>query len=202
MRLLKLIIISSVFLIGAFWAANPSLASEGTVELRSSNDQDYRCFVASLLMENSKYKVLVSCRDLIYPPQPDLFTYIMWATPLGGVKAVKLGELGVGKADFETKDAFSNLFVTVEQNRNARTPSGQVVMSGNVQGISFLDRPTTPTPTPEGVAGEEEKPEEIVKAGQLSTKDKLILAMKRAGIIVFLGLVAVIGLIFVLTRPK
>lgn len=202
MRLLKLIIISLVFLIGAFGAAKPSLASEGTVELRSTTDQDYRCFVASLLMENSRYKVLVSCRDLIYPPQPDLFTYIMWVTPLGGTRATKLGELGVGKADFETKDAFSNLYVTTEENRNARTPSGQVVMSGNVQRISFLDRPTTPTPTPGGAAEEEEKPEEIVKVEQLSAKEKLVLAVKRAGIIVFLGLVAVIGLVFVLTRPK
>lgn len=196
----RLLFASIVLTAGFLFLAKPSFASEGTVELRSTNNQDYRCFASSLLMENSKYKVLVSCRDLIYPPQLDIFSYIMWGNPISSSRPVRLGALGVGKASFETKNAFSRLYVTIEQNKNTRSPSDQIVMTGNVQRIAFLDRPTTPTPTLEGA---EETEVEITPAGQAtSLREKVALAFKRAGIIVFLGLVAIIGLVFVLTRPK
>lgn len=197
MKILKYYFCVSFFIIGFFLLAKTSFASEGTVELRSTTDKDYRCFAASLLMENASYRVIVSCRDLIYPPQPDLFTYIIWATPLDGGNPVKFGELGIGKASFETKEAFSNLFVTTERNRGARRPEGQVVMRGTVESISFLDRPTTPTPTPSVPEGEKEPAQE-----ELTTGQKLALALKRAGLVIFLALAATVGLVFILTRPK
>lgn len=197
MKILKYYFCVSFFIIGLFLLAKTTFASEGTVELRSTTDKDYRCFAASLLMENASYKVIVSCRDLIYPPQPDLFTYIIWATPLDEGNPVKFGELGIGKASFETKESFSNLFVTTERNRGVRRPEGQVVMRGSVESITFLDRPTTPTPTPSTT----EQEGEPAKA-ELTTGQKLTLALRRAGLVIFLALAATVGLVFILTRPK
>ncbi len=107
--------------------------------------------------------------------------------------------MGVGKANFEIGDSFSTLYVTIEQNLGIRSPSNQVVMKGGLQKITFLDRPTTPTPTPEGM---EEEIEQVEETAELSTREKLASAIKRAGIVALLGIVALIGLIFVLTRPK
>lgn len=197
MKIFKYNLYVILFIVGLILLAKTTFASEGTVELRSTTDKDYRCFAASLLMENASYKVIVSCRDLIYPPQPDLFTYIMWATPLDGNNPVKYGELGIGKASFETKESFSNLFVTTERNRGVRRPEGQVVMRGGVASISFLDRPTTPTPTSSVPKGEGEPAQE-----ELTTGQKLALALRRAGLVIFLALAATVGLVFILTRPK
>ncbi len=71
-------------------------------------------------------------------------------------------------------------------------------MRGGIQPLTFLERPTTPTPTPEGEIPEEEE----VAAEQLSTGQRLVLAFKRAGVVILLALVAVVGLVFVLTRPR
>ena len=192
---IKFTIYFFAFVVSLFLLSKEVIASEGTVELRSTTDKDYRCFAASLLMPSASYNIIVSCRDLLYPPQPDLFTYIMWAQPLDGSTQVKLGELGIGKASFETKEAFSSLFVTTERNRGARRPEGQVVMRGNIESLTFLDNPQPPTPT---LTSAETKPEQE----ELTTGQKLMLALKRAGIVILLALAATIGLVFVLTRPK
>lgn len=71
-------------------------------------------------------------------------------------------------------------------------------MRGAVETINFLDRPQSPTPTPEGEAAEEvELEEEKPSAGK-----KLLTALRRAGIVILLALAAVMGLVFVLTRSK
>jgi len=209
MKFIKFLLFILFFTLSLFISTNKIIASEGTAELRSTNNQSYRCFVASLLMENSRYKIIVSCRDLIYPPRSDLFNYVIWATPIDGNKSIKLGELGVGKANFEIKNAFSNLFVTTEQDKNTRVPKGEIVMNGNVQSISFLDKPTSPTPTPEksdsnekASRDQDQKEEVTIPTQELTTRERLVEALKRAGIVVFFGLVALVGLIFVLTRPK
>jgi len=197
MKIVKYSFVIISFIVGLFLLAKTSYASEGLVEIRSETDKDYRCFAASLLQANASYRVIISCRDLIYPPQPDLFTYIIWATPLDGGNPVKFGELGIGKASFETKVAFSNLFVTTERNRGVKRPEGQVVMRGSVESISFLDNPTTPTPTLSVPEGEKEPTQEKLTTGQ-----KLSLALRRAGLVIFLALAATVGLVFILTRPK
>lgn len=197
MKIFKYNLFVILFIAGLILSAKTTFASEGTVELRSTTDKDYRCFAVSLLMTTANYTINVSCRDLIYPPQPDLFAYVMWATPLEGNTTVKLGELGFGKAKFETKVAFSNLFVTTEINRGTRRPEGEVVMRGNVESIAFLDRPTTPTPTLSVPEGEGEPAQE-----ELTTGQKLALALRRAGLVIFLALAATVGLVFILTRPK
>lgn len=198
MKLFKLTILIIVLASGFVLFSRQVHAAEGVVELRSTTGEDNRCYASYVLMPNSSYTVLLSCRDLIYPPQPSLFNYIAWATPADGKNAVRLGELGVGKASFNTKIAFSGLFVTIEQKKSPRTPEGEVVMQGSAQRVAFLDKPTTPTPT--GELAEEEEEEVLVK--DLSAKDKILLALRRAGLVIFLALAATVGLVFVLTRQR
>ena len=161
---MRKILFSIGLMIAAFsFLASPSRASEGTAELKSIKGETMRCFATSILMENYEYQVSLSCRDLIYPPKPDAFSYILWATPTQNDKPLNIGELGIGKGNFETKTAFTKLFVTIESDRRTKTPQGEIVMEGSIQSISFLDKqeeiktsaeqakitPTaSPTPTP------------------------------------------------------
>src|SRR3989344_4554664 len=165
-------------------------ASIGTVEMRSTTSEDYRCFASSLILPNNRYDVAVNCVDLIFPVQPPQISfYIVWIRPLSGKSPLKLGDLGKGIVRYETAEPFSSMFVTLEANPNIRTPSNNIVMNGVVEPIEFLQRQTTPTPTPEvkeegGGEGQKE-----VDTSQLSTRDKLLLALRRAGIAAVIALV-------------
>ncbi len=173
-------------------------ASEGTIELRSTTEQDYRCFAASLRMQDLEFRIPYSCRNLIYPIDDSIFNYVVWAQPLeGGTGPVRLGTLGLGKGEFKTKTAFSGLFVTVEASANPRTPSGKIVMRGSVTPIKFLEEEKlSPSPTqPQEI---EEKPTATIQP--LSTREKFITAVRRAGLAAILALAGLIGLIFVITR--
>jgi len=177
-------------------------ASEGTFELESNTRDNFRCFAASLLLENRKYKVIITCRNLLYPPNEELFSYILWANSFTDNKQVKLGSLGIGKATFDTNKPFNHLYVTVEKDKKAKSPSGTIVMQGDLQKLSFLENIQSPTPTEE-VDEEEIMKDETQKEEQpLSTKDKLLTGLRRAGLIAFVALVALIGLIFVVSRAR
>ncbi|MBI4100512.1 anti-sigma factor [Candidatus Microgenomates bacterium] len=130
------------------WTAPQARASEGKVELRSNTGQNDRCLVTSTFMKELNYTLLVNCRDLTYPPAPDKLAYVLWSIPVSGNKPEKIGELGLGKAEFKTKNAFSTLFVTKEVSLNVQNPSEPVVLQGRVETIDFLGAPTSPTPTP------------------------------------------------------
>lgn len=180
-----------------------AFASEGLAELRSTTQDDYHCFVASLLMTSGKFNVNVSCVDLLYPPRPpDVNVYMLWGTSASDDKPVKIGELGVGKAEFDVKTPFTTLYVTVEESSRVRSPGNYIVMEGPVEPIPFLQRPQSPTPTPEDGEEASTEGEEQTDVSQLSTKDKLLLAFRRAGIAALLALVAIVGLVFVVTRSR
>ena len=182
---------------GLLLAVNSAWASEGDIELRSTTGEDYRCRASSYFI-GGVFDIPISCRDLIYPAGPNIFTYVVWANPKAGGNPVKLGSLGFGTAHFKTKTAFTNLFVTTEVNNKVKRPEGRVVMQGLVQPITLLERPSTPTPTPEG----EEMGEEGPETQELSGREKLLIGFRRAGLAAILALAAVIGLVFVLTRAK
>ena len=103
-----------------------------------------------MLMSNNKYRMLVGCRDLIYPGGAQIYYYVLWVNPADGGKAVKLGDLGLGKKQFDANKPFSSMFVTTEKTTKVKSPSGPTVMQGRVESITFLERPQSPTPTPEG----------------------------------------------------
>lgn len=155
MRIIRLIILTFLAIIALYFASASAEASEGNIELGSTTGQNSRCFANSVLMRDFNFTIVVNCRDLLYPPAPDLFSYLLWATAIKDGKAIKLGELGVGKAEFRTPVAFSNLFVTPERDTNVNSPTGPVVMQGAVQPVGFLEgapvpqlQQPTPTPTP------------------------------------------------------
>lgn len=190
-------------LIFLFWSAGYVRANEGTIEIGSTTGESYRCFAASMFVNN--YQVLVGCRDLIYPSPG---AYIMWAVPQDNSKPVKLGALEYGRKQFSINKPFVHLFVTLESNPNANAPSDVVIMRGTIEPVTFLDRPVSPTPAPEEGTpeGEEVKEEggkkETVKEEGTSTKNKLLTALKRAGVAALFALVALVGLVFVITRAR
>ncbi len=187
-----------------FLISKRAIASEGTIELTSRTGEQTRCYVASLRMQNLEYKMLFSCKYLIYPVDETIFNYVMWAQPKDGGKAIKLGTIGLGKGEFKTRTPFTSLFVTTESNKDTKTPSGKIVMSGNVQPIKFLEEEkiSTQTPSPEGEKNQKEETQKSEEKKELSTKDKFILAFKRAGIAALLALVCLIGIVFVVSRSR
>ncbi len=178
-------------------------ANVGTANIRSTTSEDYRCFAASLIMPDKTYLVSVNCANLIYPPlPPEVSSYVLWGTPPTGKGVIKLGDLAKGEARFVVKQSFTSLYVTIEPNVGAKIPSKNIIMSGNIEPISFLQRPTSPTPTIEPTKAATEQPKKTTDTTNLSTKDKLVLALRRAGIAAIIALVAIVGLIFVVTRSR
>jgi hypothetical protein len=181
-------------------------ASEGYVEIASTTrDKNNRCYALSVSMDNQSFRILVTCRDLIYPPNSDLVSYIVWARPIDGALPKRLGKLGIGKAEFRTQDAFSSLFITTEKEDAPKTPEGQIVMQGDVRPIGFLTKPASPTPTIKNNGGEtasEQGDKVSTDTSKLSVRDKVILGLKRAGLVSVLGIIAIMGLVFVITRSR
>jgi len=177
---MKKLAFSFLFAILGFFALTTRISkADGTVELRNTNGRNDRCYVYFQQMQDKTIPMLVSCRELLYPADSTLFTYVLWGIPTAGGEPFKIGPLGYGKSSFTTKDAFTTLFVTAETDEKVRTPSGDIVMQGPVQSITFLDRPTTPTPGPSG----EITAVPTVTIEKLTTQQRLILGLRRAGLI-------------------
>jgi hypothetical protein len=158
---MKLLAIAGVFVFVFTISTNHVSASEGQFELKNQVGESARCWAASVLMQDLKYQILVSCRDIVYPGGTEVFSYVVWATqPDGGV--TKLGTLGLGKAQFSTNKPFVNMYVTKEIDPKTRSPQGPTVMSGGLEHIALLENPnlaqdetselgeptTSPTPAP------------------------------------------------------
>lgn len=199
-----------VFVVGLFSTIKDVSASEGLIPMRSLTDDTYRCYSTSILMQDFNYLVSVTCRDLIYPANDSILYYVLWATPVGGGSPVRLAELGLGRISFKTKTQFRNLFVTIENNPKARTPSKEVVIKGDLETISFLERPTSITitqapsdlsPTQSELTPTSAEQNEKVDE-KVSSKDKLFVAMQRAGIVAGVVLVILVGVIFAVSRAR
>lgn len=197
MKFLRILIIYLSFTAAFFLTAKTSYASEGVVELRSTTGDNYRCYTVSLQMLDLNYHLSVSCRDLLYPAGDEVFTYMVWANPSGEGKPIKLGELGFGRAQYKTKEPFSSLFVTTERDKRTKTPTGPVVMRGSANRIAFLEGPQTPI-----LEEAAEAPSTATPSPSPSARERLLTGLRRAGMVALFALAAVIGLVFVLTRPK
>lgn len=176
-------------------------ATEGSFYLRSTSRESYRCWAPSVLMQDQQFHILVTCRELIYPAGDTVFSYVLWAQPTDGSGPRRLGELGYGRLDTRINQPFNQLFVTTEQNPGVGKPTGPIVMRGNVETETFLDRPTSATPT---IAGQEPTGDVTVTPapGSASTGSRLATALRRAGLAAFLALLALIGLVFAITRSR
>lgn len=201
---LKNLLFLTIFL--TFFAI-PSLAfaSEGKTELSSTTDEPYRCVTYSHLGQDRKYKVLVTCRDLIYPSTAEVFAYVMWGNPTDAGKIIKMGQLEYGKKLFTVGRSFTSIFVTKEPNPKVETPQGPVVMQGAVLADPFLDDPSSITPTPELVEViEEATPTPTEAEEEPSTKNAVSTGLKRASIILFIFLIIGSGaaLVIILRSKK
>jgi len=151
-------------------------------------------------MQDRKYTILINCQNLLYPVDNEIYTYVLWAKPKDASDSIKLGTLDFGKKTFRAAKPISSLFVTTETNKNVKTPSGKVVIQGNAQPVTFLQKGEVPTPEEEKTG--EEKEVAPVTEKQPTTREKLATALKRAGLAAAIALTALVGLIFIVTRSR
>lgn len=176
-------------------------ASEGTAEIRNLVGGQARCWASSVLMRDFNYKILLSCRDLVYPINSETFTYTLWVTEQGSGDPIRLGDVGIGKREFDIEDAFNGYFVTEERTSNPRNPSDRVIMAGQVQPIAILEGPT-PTAGPQATAEPNSGFGQVNQSplptdGQESTTSSAFSALKIVGgvIVVAVLMVIVIALV-------
>lgn len=194
MKKIKILLITLLSVAALFVSARSVRASEGTFEVVSTTGTSTRCFASSILKTDFTYKIIVSCRDLVYPPASNAFSYVLWANTAGG-EAVKLGELRFGKAEFSTKKAFSSLFVTVEKSGGVKKPSENIVMRGQGKAIRFLEGlEELPVTAPEEAAEASPTPTPQPKRGAASIIGASLLSL--------IAIVGLIGVVLFLTRRK
>lgn len=176
-----------------FVGSKAAQASEGIFELRNRVGEQARCVSYSVLMQDQNYEILVSCRDILYPGGTSVFSYVLWGVPTNGGNHFRLGTLGLGKESFKTKTPFSSLYVTKEPTSNPRTPTGTIVMQGNLQINELLD---TPQSAPEVSELESPTPSPVATPGSRN----LGRIFAAGGILAFIAIFGVILVIFVITR--
>ena len=206
--LIKLATFIIVFAVIFSFSTKRASASKGEFELVNTVGGEARCYALSTLLSTAQYHVLVTCRNLIYPADENNSQYILWSRNAGDV--VKLGSLAQGEVFFNTKTPFSQLFVTLEPNDKIKEPGNRTVMFGTVKDVPFLQGLSTPFPTQVVTSGETGKntqvqnpsgtPEKTVPA--LTTREKLLIGLKRSSVIAGVALLGLIGLIFVITRSR
>lgn len=175
-------------------------ASEGQTTLTNRIGTQATCWVGSVFMQDLNYHLIGTCRNITYPGGAEIVNYVLWATPQAGGSAVRIGDLGLGKLEYRTKDPFSALFVTVERDRNIRTPSGTIIMQGSMEPFTTLEGKTRATSKPAEVAAPQETTADPLAPKPTAAPASGIARFLTGGIIAFLGLFAVIFIIFIVTR--
>jgi hypothetical protein len=145
-------------------------------------------------MTDNKYTILITCKDLIYPPSVDTNAYIVWATPLNGGKPVRLGSLGYGRAEFRTANPFSALYISREkvntQSLGRLSEASTVVMRGNVD----ID-PAAPPLIEEGLG------EEITATPTPKPANSSLIAKIGTGAIITIVSIVMIIIMLVIVKP-
>lgn len=195
---MRKILLTTTFSVLFLLSAQKALASEGDFDLKNRIGTSATCSGWGQFMQDLKYHLLISCRNITYPGGVEVVNYVLWATPLSGGNAVRIGELGLGKGQFTTKEAYSTLFVTIERDKGVRTPTGQVVMQGPITARPNLVSNATPEP-----AGQQPNPTEgAPTATPIATArpQSGIARFVTGGIVAFIALFAVIFVLFIITR--
>lgn len=188
-------------------------ATEGTAELVSTSDTQTKCFASSVMMQDFRFKVITSCKNLVFPAAENKFAYMLWATPTSGGKTIKLGSLNLGKAEFTVKEPFSALFVTTEANTGAKAPSANsTVARGTIQSIQHLEKQQEPEPeavtartTPAENFGEilEEPSPAATETVEEEEPDQGLLGSLGTGAIVgIIGIFLVLIILAIITRSR
>lgn len=198
----KIVIALLLGIISVFAFVNTTRAFDGQINMTNRTGADGRCWASAVLMQTQSYKVLLSCRDITYPGGNEVFYYVVWANQASGAKAEKLGSLGLGKAEFETRNEFTSLFVTKEKSTNVNTPSGEVIMQGTLLPIEILQdkgkqTSTTANQTPNPVSGDNQ----VITATPISTpQPRGIAKFLTSGILAILGIGGLIFVVFLVTK--
>ena len=145
-------ILASLILLSV--SAKVANASEGTA-LLTSHDNEAKCFVASVLVNEGDYQVVMSCRNLTTPPDAIRLFYHAWVKrkgavdeqqiKTGGLKFGKgpyfsLGDISGGKLSAKAREPFEEVSVTAETESGISQPSlSALVVSGPIGDIDFGD---------------------------------------------------------------
>jgi hypothetical protein len=148
----KIVGISLIALLLLLVSAKSVNASEGTA-LLTSNDNDAKCFIASVLVDVEEYQFVMTCRNLTTPPDANRLFYEAWArrkgvaddpkAKTGGLRFGKgayfsLGDISAGKLNGRAREPFEEVLVTAEAESGASTPTlSALVVSGSMQDINF-----------------------------------------------------------------
>lgn len=191
---MKKLFVAGLFLALTFSAASMVEASEGQTILTNRVGESSTCWVGSVVMANDNYTLLFSCRNITYPGGTEVFSYILWSNPANGGNPIKLGQVGFGKGEYKTNTAFTSLFVTKEPSSSVRTPSGTIIMQGNVQQLPLPSNGsnTAPTQTEAGVPTEAPVVTPQPRSG--------IAKFLTSGILAVLGIAGIIFVVFIITK--
>jgi len=159
-------LVSRLLLIGVFLMLGVGKieASEGTAWL--DGDSGEQCYVSAIMVEPSRYEIMMSCRGLEVPPETESLYYVAWVKRLEDDRTafereyINLGVLNTGKLSTTVRNSFEELLVTVEKTASSNTPSEKMIMSGTMEELVFtLQVPEikdsvvkvqiTPTPKPD-----------------------------------------------------
>ncbi len=201
MKIRKFGIFGASLILATVLSSKTIKASEGSYELKNQVGTDARCIAATVLMENREFKVLFSCRNLDYPGGDQISYYIAWATPVDGSNAIKLGDLGYGKAEFQANRDFNSLFVTREFDKFAGSPSTNVVMKADVIRSTFLNQNQPQNSQPKEAQAQTPSPIQTPSPTK-APLSSITNIFKAVSVFAIIGLVGLIGLVFFLTRPR
>jgi len=202
--IMKKLLLAILPLLAISALARPVHASEGLFRLNNQVGDKARCSGRSVPTppENtrgadSRFAVSLSCRDIVYPATGSgIVSYVVWARPLIGGDPVRIGTVGVGFVNTTVNTPFTGIFITEEKNANTESPTGRVVMSGDVRLDPFLDAPSQfrpedelgdPIPTPSG-----EEIEEMRRANAINPLT--------TGLAAVLGIAAIIFLVIIVAK--
>jgi hypothetical protein len=145
--------------------AETAWANEGVASL-SGPDTNAQCFSASVLVDEEDYRLVMTCRNLIVPPETERLFYYAWARRVGAepVEGERTGLAGFGRGAFiplggitrgklsaRIREAFEEVLITAETVARPREPNlDETVVSGLMQPISFEEVTEVLQPTPTG----------------------------------------------------
>lgn len=174
-------------------------ASEGETTLTNRIGTQATCWMGSVFMQDLNYHIIGTCRNITYPGGAEIVNYVLWANPQAGGNPVRIGELGLGKFEYRTREPFGSVFVTIERDRNVRTPAGQTIMQGSMSPFTSLEGNARATAKPSETTKQEEV-SDLATPTPTAKPTSGIARFLTGGIIAFLGLFAVIFIIFIITR--
>lgn len=133
-------------------AHKPIFASEGTAIL-AGETSDAKCFAAAVLVAESDYQLVMTCRNLNVPPATEKLFYRAWAkrkgadivdkkttglSRLGRGSYISLGDITDGKLAARTREPFDELLVTSESVSSPDKPNlDETLVAGVVKPIEF-----------------------------------------------------------------